>query len=71
MDERLVFNQEIRVLWNSEPQGPLATLANPLSGSFIEVDDAALLDLCEYASTPRSRDDLVGHLTNGSRIAAG
>lgn len=70
MDERLVFNQQIRIFWNSDPSGPLATLANPLSGNFIEVEDVSLLDLCEYASTSRTQDDLVGRLVNESQIPA-
>lgn len=70
MDERLVFNQQVRILWNSEPSGPLATLANPLNGSFIEVDDVSLIDLCEYASASRAEVELVGRLAKNSEVPA-
>lgn len=69
MDERLVFNQQVRILWNSEPSGPVATLANPFSGNLIEVDDVSILNLCEYANTSRTQVDLVEHLAKESKLS--
>jgi SagB-type dehydrogenase family enzyme len=64
MADPLVFNQQVRIFWNTEPTGALATLRDPLRGTALEVDDVAVLDLCERTSAPRTRAELVAELAD-------